>query len=132
VDYLSKPQESKALANHTGAPVKACAHVVDFFHAARKLPELEGVVLSLRQMTGLVKIVAQGFPAKVAFRTSLLERLPATERAALETLVTLDWGSQFESLMRGEDPYGLSPIAQASDSLAGRAFDDEVSASLNR
>lgn len=129
VDYLSKAQETRALQNHTGAPREACDHVVDFFQKARKLPELEGVVLSLRQMTGLVKMTARGFPAKVAMKVALLERLPNTERAALETLATLDWGSQFEALMKGQKPTTQSPV---SDSGASRAFDDEVSASLNR
>jgi MoxR-like ATPase len=129
VDYLSKSQETKALRNHTGAPTPACEHVVDFFHKARKLPELETVVLSLRQMTGLVKLVAAGFPSKVALRMALLERLPNTERAALETLATLDWGSQFEALMKGQ---ALSPAIAPSDGNASRAFDDEISASLSR
>jgi MoxR-like ATPase len=129
VDYLSKAQETKALKNHTGAPHAACEHVVDFFHKARKLPELETVVLSLRQMTGLVKLVAAGFPSKVALRMALLERLPNTERAALETLATLDWGQQFEALMKGQ---ALSPAIAPSDGAASNAFDDEISASLNR
>ncbi len=130
VDYLTKAQEVRALCNHTGINADASNHVVEFFHTARRLPQMEGVVLSMRQMVGLVNIVKDGFPVKKAIEMALLTRLPSTERAVLETLATLDWGRDFDAFMAGKGK--PQPMGQASGSAAGKAFDDDVSASLNR
>ena len=126
IDYMPKEQEAKALANHCpGAPLVACEHVVEFINRARHMPEMEGLVLSLRGMIALVRTVQRGFDAKTAAAVALFNRLPATERAALESLFTLTWAGEFEALMKG-----ATPAAPASDSEAAQAFDDEESASL--
>ena len=129
IDYLSKAQESAALRNWTHIPLPAAEHVVDFFHRARKLPEMDGAVLSLRQMIGFVNTVIDGFSSKVAFEVAILNAMPNTERAALDALATLEWNAQFEALLAGN---AVAPTVQPSDSASAAAFDDEVSASLNR
>jgi MoxR-like ATPase len=121
VDYLTKAQEASALVNHTGIPLAAAEHVADFMARARKLPEMEGVALSLRQMVGFVGAFKDGFDAKVAFEMAVLTRLPATERAAMETMATLQWSSAFEALMSGH-----TAPATPSDSRASQAFDDDA------
>jgi cobaltochelatase CobS len=127
VDYLTKAQETSALVNHTRIPQAAAEHVVEFMQRARKLPEMEGVALSLRQMVGFVDMVKDGFGARYAFECAVLTRLPGTERAAIETMATLQWSEQFEQLLAG------APVTNApSDTAAASAFDDEVSASLGR
>ena len=127
VDYLTTQQEAQALANHTAAPLAACQHVAEFAARARKLPAMDGVILSLRNMVGFVQTVQDGFTVKEAANVTMLNRLPATERAALEVLFTLTWEGEFESLMHGS---AAQPVASSSASAA--AFDDEVSASFNR
>jgi len=84
-------------------------------------------------MVGFVNTVKDGFAAKAAFDVAVLSRLPNAERAALETLATLQWSEQFENLLHGVTPANenLGPVAPA-DSAASRAFDDDVTASLNR
>jgi cobaltochelatase CobS len=119
VDYLTKAQEAGALVNHTGIPLAAAEHVADFMHRARKLPEMEGVALSLRQMVGFVGAFKDGFDAKRSFEMAVLTRLPGTERAAIETMATLQWGAEFEALMQGQ-----TAPATASDSAAAEAFED--------
>jgi len=128
VDYLSKAQETNALVNHTRIPHVAAEHVADFMQRARKLPEMEGVALSLRQMVGFVDMVKDGFNAKYAFEVAVLTRLPGTERAAIETMATLQWSEQFEQLLAGAPTLTNAP----STTAAASAFDDEVSASLSR
>jgi MoxR-like ATPase len=130
VDYMSKRQETAALVNHTNVSWDAAEHVTTFMAHARKLPAMEGVVLSLRQMVGFVNTVKDGFNAKSAFEVAILSRLPNAERAALETLATLQWTEAFENLLLGITPAaeGLAP----ADSAASNAFDDDVTASLNR
>jgi len=127
VDYLTTQQEAQALHNHTRAPLAACLHVAEFAARARKLPAMDGVILSLRNMVGLVQDVQDGFPVKEAAEVTMLNRLPATERAALEVLFTLTWEGEFETLMQGQ-----TLAQQPSNSAGAAAFDDEVSASLTR
>jgi MoxR-like ATPase len=122
VDYMSKAQEAKALVNWTGIPLPAAEHVVDFFARARRLPEMEGIVMSLRQMTGFVRTVKDGFGSKSAFEVSVLNKLPATERAAVDALATLDWHQDFEAALVGQAKAPLTN--QPSDSHAAHAFDD--------
>jgi MoxR-like ATPase len=123
VDYMTKSQEAKALVNWTNVPLAAAEHVVDFFARARKLPEMEGIVMSLRQMTGFVRTVKDGFTSKQAFEVSVLNKLPATERAAVEALATLDWHTTFEAALTGN----TVPLTnQPSDSEGAHAFDDGV------
>lgn len=132
IDYMSEAQEARALANHTKAPLPACEFLAGFMARARKLPAMENVVLSLRQMTGLVQCVQDGFAAKDALQVTLLNRLPSTERAALEALATLQWANEFDRLVRGIAKDEPAKPQGNTDTAAGRAFDDEVSASLNR
>lgn len=132
VDYMSRGQEVAALVNHTRVSEAAAGHVVDFFSRARKLPDMEGAVLSLRQMTGFVNTVKDGFSSKMAFEVAILNKLASTERAVIEALATLEWNQQFETLLNGS-PTAVEPaMAGPSDSRAAQAFDDEVTASLNR
>lgn len=132
VDYMTRGQEVAALVNHTRVSEAAAGHVVDFFSRARKLPDMEGAVLSLRQMTGFVNTVKDGFSSKMAFEVAILNKLASTERAVIEALATLEWNQQFETLLNGS-PTAVEPaMAGPSDSRAAQAFDDEVTASLNR
>jgi cobaltochelatase CobS len=127
IDYMAVQAEAQALSNHTGAPLEAAEYVAGFMNRARRLPEMETVVLSLRQMTGFVQTVQDGFTAKQAFEVCFLNQLPSVERAAIEALATLDWGREFDRLMSG------APVsAKASNSPAASAFDDEVSQSFDR
>jgi len=117
--------------NHTQIPQAAAEHVVDFVAQVRKLPELEGVVMSLRQMVAFARTVKDGFNSKDAFEVAFLTRLPSTERAAVQTLATLQWNQTFEQLVTGSASIpdaGNTP----SDSSSARAFDDEVSATFVR
>jgi len=50
-----------------------------------------------------------------------------TERAALETMATLQWSDTFEQLVAG-----VSLSNMPSNSKGAAAFDDEISAELNR
>jgi cobaltochelatase CobS len=125
VDYLSKAQETAAIVQHTSIPQPAAEHIADFMARARKLPEMEGVALSIRLMVGFIGMVKDGFPAKYAFECAVLTRLPGTERAVMETMATLQWSTEFENLMAG------APSNTASTSPAADAFDDEVSASFS-
>jgi cobaltochelatase CobS len=128
IDYLTKAQETAALLNHCpGTPQAAAEHIVDFMQRARKLPEMEGIALSLRQMVGFVGMVKDGFSAKYSMECAILVKLPATERAALETMATLQWTDAFEQLVSG-----VSLSNMPSNSKGAAAFDDEVSAELNR
>jgi cobaltochelatase CobS len=126
VDYLSKSQEIAAIINHTGIPAPAAEHIVDFMQRARKLPEMEGIGLSIRLMVGFVDMVKDGFGAKYAFECAVLTRLPGTERAAIETMATLQWSQDFENLLAG-----VNLTNAPSSSEAATAFDDEVSASFS-
>jgi MoxR-like ATPase len=127
VDYLTKAQETNALVNHTGIPAPAAEHVADFMARARKLPEMEGIALSLRQMVGFVDMVKDGFSARYSMECAILVKLPATERAAIETMATLQWTGEFESLLAG-----VSLTNAPSNSSSAAAFDDEFSAEINR
>jgi cobaltochelatase CobS len=131
VDYMSKSDEAKAIVNHCpSCPKPAADALADFVARARKLPEMENIVLSLRQMVGFVQAIQDGMSVKVASQVTILNRVPATERAALETLFTLAWASDFTNLMSGTAiDVNASP---APVSAAGQAFDDEISASLSR
>jgi len=130
IDYLSKAEESKALHNHTLAPKPACDALAEFVARARKMPEMEGIVLSLRQMIGFVQCVQDGFAAKPAFQATFLNRLPRAERAALETLFTLQWSNEFTQAMTGSAGEPAAP--SENNSPAAQAFDDEISASFTR
>jgi len=134
VSYMDREEEAAALVNHTSIPKPAALHVVDFFARARKLPEMEGAVLSLRQMTGFVNTVKDGFGSALAFSVAVLNKMPGTERAAVQALATLEWNAKFEALMLGKDQQEAAKpaTADASDSRAAKAFDDDVSSSLNR
>jgi cobaltochelatase CobS len=119
VDYLSPQKEAEALANHTACPLPAARHLADFVAQARRLPALQGVVVSLRQMVGFVQCVQDGFSAKDAFTTAISSRMPATEKAAIEALAILSWAEAFEALVHNK------PVpAQPSDSAAAHAFAD--------
>jgi len=122
VDYLTKAQEASALVQHTGIPLPAAEHVAEFMARARKLPEMEGVALSLRQMVGFVGAFKDGFGAKSAFEMAVLTRLPATERAAMETMATLQWGAEFEALMAGNTAPQAPSSSAASEAFADNAF----------
>jgi cobaltochelatase CobS len=129
VDYLSKAQEASALVNHTNIPLPAAEHVAEFMQRARKLPEMEGVALSIRLMVGFIGMVKDGFSAKYGFEVAILNRLPGTERAAIETMATLQWSQEFEALIAGAP----APVTNApSNTAAAHAFDDEESASFSR
>ncbi len=129
VEYMTRAQEVQALVNHTAITKEAAAQVVDFFITARRLPEMEGVIMSLRQMVGFVGVVKDGFPSKVAMEVAILNKLPATERAAIEALATLQWANDFDKKMHL--PAQAQTTQGPSSSPAARAFDDDVSASLN-
>jgi len=132
IDYISKELEAQALKNHTGAPLPACEHVADFMHRARKMPQMENVVLSLRNMVGMVQGLLDGFSPKQSFEMSVLNALANTERAALETLFTLTWAAEFSALMAGSQ-VDVAHVAQtAQGSGAQVVFDDEVSAQIIR
>jgi MoxR-like ATPase len=120
VDYLSAKQEAEALANHTACPITAAQHLADFVAQARRLPALQGVVISLRQMVGFVQCVQDGFDAKDAFVTTISSRMPATEKAAIEALADLAWNNAFEALVHNK-PAPATP----SNSPAAKAFGDE-------
>jgi MoxR-like ATPase len=120
VDYLTAQQEAEALANHTACPLEAAKHLADFVAQARRLPALQGVVISLRQMVGFTQIVQDGFPAKQAFEIAISSRMPSTEKAAIEALCDLQWGKAFEALISG-----AAVPAQPSNSPAAQAFGDE-------
>ena len=126
VDYMTKAQEAKALVNWTQVPLDAAEHVVDFFSRARKLPEMEGIVMSLRQMTGFVRTVKDGFSSKQAFEVAVLNKLPATERAAVDALATLDWHIAFEDALTGNNSTSSPLTNTPSDSKAAQAFDDDA------
>jgi MoxR-like ATPase len=133
VTYMSEAEEARALANHTGAPLAACEHVAAFMARARRMPEMENVVLSLRQMVAFVQGVQDGFNPLIVAEVAYLNQLPATERAALQTLFTLTWALEFTDLLTGKPLAPVqAPVQGASTSPAGRAFDDEVSAGLSR
>ena len=84
VDYLAADLESQALANHTGAPLKACERVVAFTGSARKLAGFDGRPLSMRRQIAFVKMVFHdGFTVPESFNDTILTRLPDAERAAL-------------------------------------------------
>ena len=132
IDYISKELEAAALHNHTKAPPAACEHVADFMARARKMPQMENVVLSLRNMVGMVQGVMDGFSPKQSFEMSVLNALANTERAALETLFTLTWAAEFSALMAGSQ-IDVAHVAQtAQGSGAQTVFDDEVSAAIIR
>lgn len=132
VDYMSKGDEAKALVNHTQCPKPAAEAMAEFVSRARKMPEMENVVLSLRQMVGFVRAVQDGYTPKVAASVTIINRLPAAERAAMETLFTLAWAQEFSNLMSGT-PGDVQPAGvQPSGSAASEAFDDDVSAQIAR
>jgi len=106
--------------------------MADFVARARRMPEMENVVLSLRGMIGFVQAVQDGFTVKVASQVAILNRLPSTERAALEVLFTLAWEQGFMTLLKGTQPTVQAAAPTPSGSRAAKAFDDEVSASLAR
>jgi MoxR-like ATPase len=129
IDYMSKSDEAKALVNHTGCPRPAADSLTDFIARARKLPEMEGVIMSLRQMVGFIQTVQDGFDVTEAAKVAFLNRLPRAERAAMQTLFTLAWGNEFSAAMAGS---AIDTSQAPVTSAAGQAFDDEISASLNR
>jgi MoxR-like ATPase len=132
VDYMSKADEAKAIVNHTGCPKPAADCLAEFVSRARKMPEMENVALSLRQMTGFVQTVQDGFTPKQAASVCFLNRLPSAERAALETLFTLTWAQEFAALVSGSVVDANNPSQTGPDSAAAKAFDDEVSAAIVR
>jgi hypothetical protein len=117
IDYLTPEQEAEALANHTRCPVPAARHLADFVAQARRLPALQGVVLSMRQMVGFVRAVQDGFTSKDAFEMAFSSRMPAVERATIEGMATLAWSQEFDALVQGK-----AAPAHASDSAAAKAF----------
>lgn len=121
IDYMDKADEARALVNHTGIAPVAASHLVEFVHRARRMPEMENIVLSLRQMVAFTNVVQDGFDAKTAAQVTILSRLPVTERAALETLMTLTWANEFAGHVTGT-PAEVQPTA--SSSYAAQAFDD--------
>jgi MoxR-like ATPase len=120
VDYLPVAKETEALANHTACPIDAARHVAEFVANVRRLPALQGVVVSLRQMVGLVQMMQDGFTSKEAFVCTISSRMPATERAAIEALADLTWNKALEALMAGK-PVPAAP----SNSPAAQAFGDQ-------
>jgi len=129
VDYIAVELEARALANHTGAPLEAATHVAEFAARARRMPEMQAMVLSLRGLTAFVNMVSDGFNVDQAAEATILNKLADTERAAMETFFTLAWKQDFVNLLRGQMP---QPPVQPSNSYAARAFDDETSALLAR
>ena len=119
VDYLSAQKEAEALANHTACPLPAAKHLADFVAECRRLPTLDGVVISLRQMVGFVQCVQDGFNSKEAFIATISSRMPATERATIEAKCDLAWNASFEALVHNK-PVPATP----SDSAASNAFAD--------
>jgi cobaltochelatase CobS len=134
IDYMSAADEARALVNHTGCPMPAAKSFAAFIARARKLPEMENAVLSLRQMVAFIHEIDDGFAPEIAAETVFLSRLVPEERAALQTMFTLTWGQEFAGLMSGSPADGkvASPATPKTDSPAGRAFDDDTTASLNR
>lgn len=120
IDYLSAQKEAEALANHTKCPMEAAKHLADFVAQIRRMPAMQGVVISLRQMIGFVQCVQDGFSSKDAFVTAISSRMPATERATIEGLADLRWNENFEGLVHGK----TAPIVAPSDSPAAQAFGD--------
>jgi hypothetical protein len=120
VDYLSAQKEAEAVANHTACPLPAARHLADFVAQARRLPALQGVVISIRQMTGFVQMVQDGFASREAFAATISSRMPATERAAVEALADLTWNAAFEALVHSK-PVPATP----SNSAAANAFPDD-------
>lgn len=120
VDYLPAAKEAEALANHTRCALAAARHLADFVAQARRLPAMQGVVMSLRQMVGFVQCVQDGFSARDAFVSAISSRMPATERACVEALADLTWSATFEALIHN------TPVpATPSDSAAAKTFSDE-------
>ena len=122
IDYLSAQKEAEALANHTACPLPAAKHLADFCAQARRMPSLQGVVISLRQMVGFVQTVQDGFSSKDAFETAISSRMPATEKATIEGLADLTWNNTFDALIHGKDA-PAAPVAP-STSAASQAFAD--------
>jgi len=120
VDYLSAQREAEAVANHTACPIAAARHLADFVAQARRLPALQGVIISIRQMVAFVQCCQDGLTSKDAFNVAISSRMPATERAALETLATLSWSETFDALVNG-----TTVPATPSNSAASNAFADE-------
>jgi MoxR-like ATPase len=132
IDYMPKDREARALSNHClGCPLPAAEHVVEFVNRARKLPQMENAILSLRNMTAFVRCVQDGFSPKQAAEATMLNRLPATERAALEALFTLTWEGEFVALLSGSQQ-DVAPRPVGGSNVDHGVFDDEVTASLNR
>jgi cobaltochelatase CobS len=120
VDYLSAQKEAEALANHTKCPMEAARHLADFVAQVRRMPAMQGVVISLRQMVGFVQCVQDGFSSKDAFVATISSRMPATERATIDGLCDLRWNENFEALVHGK----AAPVIAPSDSPAATAFGD--------
>lgn len=132
IEYMSIQTEAAALHNHTKAPLAACTHMAEFAARARKLPSMENAVFSLRGMAAFVRMVAKGFSVKQASQATILNKMVAQDRAALETLFTLTWEKDFSDLIAGKDVKVPQPTAYGFTVADGGAFDDEVTASLNR
>jgi cobaltochelatase CobS len=121
IDYLTAQQEAEALANHTRCPMPAARHLVDIVHQARRLPALQGVVISLRQMVGFIQCVQDGFSSKDAFVMAISSRMSSVDKAAIDILVDLAWSQTFDALVTN------SPVpATPSNSPAAKAFGDEA------
>lgn len=125
MDYLSAKKEAEALANHTRCPMPAAEHVADFVAQIRRMPQMAGIVLSLRQMVAFVKMVQQGFTSKDAFEACISSRMPAAERATIEGLATLVWNEAMEALIHGT-AVPATPL-KPSDSAASQAFANTTS-----
>jgi hypothetical protein len=97
----------------------AARHLADFVAQARRLPALQGVVISLRQMVGFVQMMQDGFDTKYSFATTISSRMPSVEKAAMEALADLAWSTTFEALINGN----AVPVAP-SNSAAASAFND--------
>ena len=98
----------------------AARHLSDFVADCRKLPSLQGVVVSLRNMVAFVQAVQDGFNSKEAFDVAISSRMPAAERATIEAKADLAWNDKFESLVHGK-----AVPARPSDSAASKAFPDD-------
>jgi len=122
VDYLSPQREAEALANHTSCPLPAARHLADFVATLRRMPAMQGVVISLRQMVAFVQMVQQGFASKYSFETTISSRMPATEKATIEAQIDLAWNQNFEALVHNKQPVA-APVT-ASDSPAANVFND--------
>jgi MoxR-like ATPase len=90
VDYLPAMLEAEALEKRTGAPQAACIRLAEFAHKARTLQAQSGGdarPLSIRRLIAFANATHRdGMTLDEAWLTTMLSRLPETDREALRQL----------------------------------------------